>query len=533
VWAVVLVALVTTTVPYAIVAHNTPPGQYFGGVIFNVQDQNQYYMWMRQAAEGQVLLSNQMMPEPHQPFFPNSFWWALGVLSRVADPAAVVQGARLLLVVAFVLVLWWFLGLVLADARQRRACLLLVVFGGGFIPIFSLLKISWDGGPPAGTSALNVLELLAWPSLAVYPHFVAALVLLLGMIGLCLQAFTAATRRHVHACSAGLLGAVVASFHLFDIATAVAVVGGYALVSKRAGCAPRGVPALLAMVLGPGVIVTGLVAHSIAASPVGHQWSANNVMVSPSPFAVAVALGLPLLLALSDHRRILHWHEQSLRSLLAPTWLLANVLVAYTDAVIPFERRLLMGLQVPVAILAVQVWGERVVPAWERWRASQGPTAALPAAVAWGVLVVLVLPQTFATGTMLAGRGRLQPEYVSQNLVSLCQELPATPAGPILCEESIGSWLPRFTGRAVYVGHLFLTPHYQQRLKQMQAFFDPATRDDDRLATLRQSHCSLLLAERSQRPALEALLRQGVLVPLIGNAEYETFAINLRPTGAG
>ncbi|MEI6503106.1 MAG: hypothetical protein WCP21_19015, partial [Armatimonadota bacterium] len=456
----------------------------------------------------------------------NSLWWTLGVISRGLDPALVYQLARAVLVVAFVAVLWWFLGLLLEDRLQRRACLIITVFGGGFATVFSLLNLSWDGGAPAGTSALNVLELLTWPSLAVYPHFIAALVLLLGMVGLTVKAFAATRNAYRYACGAGLLGALVASFHLFDVATAVAVVGGYALLSKRAGCAPRGLPGLLAMILLPGVIVGAAVAHGISASPVGRLWSASNVMPSPSPFAVAVALGVPLLLALSDHRRLLHWHEKNLRSLLAPAWFLANVLVVYTDTVIPFERRLLMGLQIPVAILAVQAWGESVIPAWQRWRARSGDSSRLPSAVAWGLLVLLVLPQTISTGMVLAGRGGNHEECLSEDLLQLCGRLSTAPAGAVLCEGAIGNWLPRLTGRAVYVGHSFLTPHYAERLEQMRAFFAPATRDVERIALLRQAGCALLLAKRSQRPALQGLLRAQVLTPLLGSVDYEVYRIN-------
>ncbi len=55
-WALLIAVL--TSLPYLLGYLSAPPDRYFLGFVLNAGDQNTYFMWMTQAAAGEVFLRN-------------------------------------------------------------------------------------------------------------------------------------------------------------------------------------------------------------------------------------------------------------------------------------------------------------------------------------------------------------------------------------------------------------------------------------------------------------------------------------------
>jgi hypothetical protein len=528
-----LVLLVTTTVPYLIHAHLTPPGQRFTWAAGNVFDVNSYYMWMRQAAQGKLLWTDLMTADPHAPFFTSSFWLALGLVCRTGlAPELVFHLARGVFTVAFVLALWALLGQLLEQRAERWAAMWLITTGGGFMLLTfavdsAFLHQTW--GP--GTNGWQVTELLAWPSLCLYPHFAAALALMTCVFYLWLAALRRPRGWLGLALLAGLLHAVVGSFHLYDVVTISAVLIAHWFALRRTGQAPPQASRALLLILLPGVLAAGAIAELIGRSPIGQAWGKENVLLSVSPLCYALALGLPLLFALARPQRLVQWRGQSLAALFAPVWLLANVLIIYTDGFIPFERRLVLGIQIPLVVLAVQWFGSAGLPRVRGWLSRRGNLSA--SAVVWLPWVLLVLvtwPDTlaripyhsFLTGT-LGG-------YVSQDLLSVCHYLEAQPPGPgVLCDYEVGNWIPRYSGQAVYVGHKQLTPDWIGREREVALFFLAEADDPLRAALLSRARCGYVLASGPERAALAPSLASGLLQPVVTTPSLTLYRVEAGP----
>ncbi len=520
------VVLVTTSLPYWLQYRNTPEGKQFGGLLFVTSDPNSYLMWMRQAAAGQVFWRDLMTTEPHEPFYSNLLWLGLGRLAgRPEHLLPVYHGARVVFSLMLLVTLYALLGMLLRSAWERRVALVLIATGDGLTWLFFGLNLPGPSGVPRGAETFSAPELLAWPSMALLPHFPAALAAMVGVLYLTLAAYQRPTRWAAWAALGGLLLALLAAFHVYEVVTVGAVLIFHWIMAYRAGKAgPHTLRALL-LVLTPGVIVTVLVGVMLARSPLGRAWGQSNVMLSWSPLAYAVGLGIPLLVALADHKRLFHWREMPLAQMLPAVWLLVNVSLLFTGGLIPFERRLMLGLQVPVVVLAVANWGQYVVP---RLAAvgGRGHAPRVPAMlVAWGVLLAVTWPGL----AMRLNYYSTQPAYLDSDFLVLADRLAALPAGQgVLCRSGPGNWLPQLSGQAVYVGHNELTPHAEQRKAQAKAFFQVTTTDQWRRRLLAEARCNYVLAEGEDREGLVTAVSTGLLEPVVSLPRASLYRVNLR-----
>lgn len=523
---VFLVVLVTTSLPYWLQYRNTPEGQQFGGLLFVTSDPNSYLMWMRQAAAGQVFWRDLMTTDPHEPFYSNLLWLGLGRLAgRPEHLLLVYHGARVVFSLVLLLTLYALLGALLQSVWERRMALLLIATGDGLTWLFFGLNLPGPTGVPLGAESFSAPELLAWPSMALLPHFPAALAAMTGVFYLTLAAYQRPARWAAWAALGGVLLAVLAAFHVYEVLTVSAVLIVHWIMAYRTGKArPHTLRALL-LVLAPGVVVTVLVGVMLARSPLGRAWGQANVMLSWSPLAYAVGLGIPLLVALADHRRLFHWREMTLAQMLPAVWVLVNVPLLFTGGLIPFERRLMLGLQVPVVVLAVANWGQYVVP---RLAAvgSRSHTPRTPALlVAWGVLLVATWPGL----AMRLNYYSTQPAYLDEDFLALAAKLAALPAGQgVLCRSGPGNWLPQLTGQAVYVGHNELTPHAEQRKAQAKAFFQVTTTDQWRRQLLAEARCTYVLAEGNDREGLVTAVATSLLEPVASLPRASLYRVNLQ-----
>jgi len=507
---VCLALVVTTSVPYVYCRLTAPPGQVFGGLVLNIADSNVYFMWMRQIADGAVLCRDLTTTDPQRPFFLNSLWLLLGVIGRSGvSLAALYEAARIIFMVLQVVALYALLGVFLPQPRLRRVALVAICFGGGVVFLFALADIPGHDGGNVGTGALGSPEVLAWPQMASMPHFSAGMACLLGVFYFALAAYRDGRARH--ALVAGSLAVLLASFHLYDLAIVAAAVVAHLVIATRAGRAQRRDWALGALIVIPGLALAVVLARMITGTAHGQHWALQNTLPAPSPFVWAVGLGLPVALALFDHRRILHWSEQDLVALFLPAWLIGHALINFTDTLIPFERRMIMGLQIPLVVLAVQNWDGLVAPWLQdvggRWFGGQR------AAVALWLLPVLLLPDTALWGLVAAGvKGPEHVRTVDRDLLDACAVLYERPdCTGCLCNGESGNWVPRFSGRAVYAGHYAQTPRFGERCAEVARFFAAGTTETARRELLRRARCNYVLASTAEAAGLAPAVASGLL----------------------
>lgn len=137
--------LVITQIPFWFGFRWAPQGTVFDGLTGLVHDQNMYFSYIRQAAEGEWLFRNRLTHLEHDPALFNIEWLAVGRLMGWlggTDSAADIAFAVWRVLGGCVLIggFWWLANVLLRNEFQRRTALWLCAFGGGFGWIFQILQ---------------------------------------------------------------------------------------------------------------------------------------------------------------------------------------------------------------------------------------------------------------------------------------------------------------------------------------------------------------------------------------------------------
>lgn len=347
--------LVVASLPTALgLALQTPQLAYTGARWFSPQDAPVYYGWIRQAAEGEWLLSNRFSAEPGVRGTLNLYWVVVGKLAALMglSPMAAFALAQLVSIPLMVLAVDFLASRVLASRGDRRWALALACLASGW----GFMLLPWlDATPdlftgvPATPVDLWVPEATLVHTALHSGHLAAAVAVLAVTAGAWINALRLGRLRS--ALAAGLWSALLFSFHPFE-----AVLVGSLVLLTTAVAAVRGLR--LAWVLAG--------AWALAASPplLVHLWSlgdprvaaraAQNVILSPSAATLPWALGLLGVAAVVGAARALRqgtWRDAGTLVLL--TWVPLQLGLLY--APVAFQRRLMIGLPVGLALLGAPV----------------------------------------------------------------------------------------------------------------------------------------------------------------------------------
>lgn len=500
-------AMALTMLPYlyGLLLQGAGPGRaWYAWLGYNLDDSAVYLAWMRQAADGSFFQRNLFTTEPQAGQQFNLFFLALGNLGRLGLPLLFVyHAARLVLGIVFLRSVWWLLELVAADAGVRRKAFLLVCFSAGLGWLPGLWRESGILSP------VDVWQPEAVTFLCLYlsPLFLVSLLLMVGVIGWLLIA--ARTGDWAAALKAGLCGLLLGNIHTYDVLTLSAiwiVYLGARWVSMR-----RWEPRLLLQSLTAGAMAAVSAGHMYYLLRTEEVFARRAAVETLSGSLSLVLLGYGLLLPLAllgvargrrgePHMRPLHGDGL----LLLAVWAVANAAIAY--APVPFQRKMLMGTHIPIAILA-----GAGLHALLAGLPGGGRRAALAGAVALlGLTNLRFMARDMANFQQNLGQSRIQRPYMYGGEVralawlrentspgEAIQPLPWIMVGEDgrvgFVDTTAACFAPGLAGRPVNAGHWGETPDFQRTMGRWREFLLPTTSDDARRALLRQTGVKYLL----------------------------------------
>ncbi len=129
------------SVPYWCAEYFAPKGYKFSGQIMYAPDQNMYFSFITQAADGAFLLKNKLTSMPHQAVFLNLEFWLIGFLQRISGLSqnAIFHVWRFCGVVLMAIGFSMLVNMVLPSQRRRRVAIAVFFLTGGFGFIFAFL----------------------------------------------------------------------------------------------------------------------------------------------------------------------------------------------------------------------------------------------------------------------------------------------------------------------------------------------------------------------------------------------------------
>jgi hypothetical protein len=479
---VTMALVIASSLPYLVAWAATPDGAHFTGLVVNPLDGHSYIAKMRQGLDGSWCFRLPFTPEPHEgaPLF--LFHLGLGHLARWTGLPliAVYHGARVLAGAILLLVAHRFIVALGGEPGQNRLALLLLAVSSG---------LGWLAAPLGYLSAdLWVPEAFVFYAMLATPHFPLAIALMLiilmalarpGREPGCRQALVAAVA------SVGL-GAV----QPFGV---IPVYGTLALWLALRWLDERRVPwRTVGWTVAAGLVALAYPLYgvlAIRADPVLAGWSAQNLTPSPPVWDWLLSMGLVAVLAVPG--LVITLRRRWAGGQLLAAWVIAAFVGMY--APLALQRRLALGLQVPVAILAAAGWWQVIRP---RLRANlRGPATAT-------LVGLSALTHLFLIGLIAAAALGGEPRFYladgeRQALEWLRREVDHDQV--VLCAPQTGMFVPAWAGRRVVYGHPFETLDAERRQAQVEAYWAGEMNSAEQAAFLAENRVGYVLLGLRER----------------------------------
>ena len=516
---VTLALVIASSLPYLIAWAVTPEGAHFTGLLVNPLDGHSYIAKMRQGLDGSWRSRLVFTPEPQRGAYLFLLHIALGHLARWTGLPliAVYHGARVLAGVALLLVAYRFTAVLGGELGQRRLALLLLGVSSGLGWLVAPLgHMSSDLWVPEAFTFYSILDTL---------HFPLAIALMLVVLMQLAQP-APPYKGGPGGCPAPPIGGEPGGCPAppygggpgrWPAPPYRGEPGRWPAPPYRGGPGrwpappyrggPGGWPQALvaaAASLGLGIVqpfgvipvyatlamwlalrwlrdrrvpwraigwtaVAGLVALAyplygvlaIQADPILAGWNAQNQTPSPPVWDWLLSLGLVAALAVPG--MVVALRRRSDGGLLLLAWVIAAGVGMY--APLALQRRLALGLQAPLALLAATGWWVVVRPRL-RVRLRALASAAL---LGFSALTNLFLMAML----VLAALGGEPRFYLSdgewQALAWLRKEVDRDQV--VLCAPQTGMFIPAWAGQRVVYGHPFETIDAERRKAQVEAYW--------------------------------------------------------------
>ncbi|MFN7974849.1 MAG: hypothetical protein U0166_21270 [Acidobacteriota bacterium] len=435
----------------------TPPGQVgLGGDFVSLGDFLTYVSWLKQAEQGHLLFLNLYDPVPQERTLFLPFFLVLGTLARVTGAPAMLalHLARAAASVLLFLTARGFVRAMLPEDGARVRAFLMLALGTGLpalVPEASPVSAMFDSALHAFSWCLFLVAARAWLAGPARTRGGQAPALRGGGVDRhatggeqgggrapALQSASAAGAAIAGICASALL--FVHPYDAVTLTTIVAATSIDAMARRTRGSFGRF--ATFGLCAAPAA---AHVAWTVARSPALRTWAMFPRRTSGWELLSFGTIAVLALLAALAPRRDLD------RALLI--WIAAELALVLLP--LPSQRRYILGLQAPLAILAARGFDALIARGLRR-------TAKYLLACAFPVSVLMLLID--ATNLTRSAR------FVDAGLVAEIRELEKLPPGVIFARPYLGQLIAPFAGRQVFAGHPGQTPDIAGKTRVWEDF---------------------------------------------------------------
>ncbi|MBC7527749.1 MAG: hypothetical protein H7308_09375 [Chthonomonadaceae bacterium] len=529
--AIVALVLFLSNLPY-LYAFLKREDRIYLGIGFNFDDVCVYLSWIRQAAGATPLhVFNVFTTQPQNGMIANPLFLLLGLISRVTtlSPILVFHLSRLV----FGGLLFWrlekLLGTLSILSRNHVLIFALVAFSSGL----GWLPGLWERDGIASPIDRWQPEAITFLSLLLNPLFLASLCLQISIFDFLLRAEREKTRLRIRlSFTAGFLAALLTLIHTYDlisVSLAWSLYGIARLVSKGER---ESKIRLVSSTLIASLLPLPALFWMIAALRSDALFSARAAVETPSPSPLWIALGYGLVSLLAFYallaKRVsniendLSKQETSSQHLFLSLWSLGQFIALYLP--VPFQRKMIQGLHLPLAILA----GVAIPLFWERVMKKGGRTKiSFPFFATFAVAILSLSNLRFLLREMSNSDNNLvqtgqhrayitEPEWKTIEWLRAntkpgesLQALPwlALISAPNSDRRFIGVQdmtlpllIPALTGLPAYCAHFGETPNFGAKLSNLSSFTSGKMPLEKRLAFKKEMNTTYLLF--TQTPAI-------------------------------
>lgn len=498
VW-VVLAAL--TTLPYVVAALRTPQAAIFSGVLTAYDDTFTYLAWMRQGAEGRLLMCDRFTTDPDGCEFFLPLWYCLGLLSSFSGIpiVATFHIARLIAGLALLLVARSVARSVMKSRTRIKFTLWLYAMSGGLGWLVYLLNNKsnlFAARITRGSADLDLPEAIAFRSVFAQVHFSVGAAMVCGAI---LLAFVALRRRQSYkAIIAGGIVSLLAVVHPYMVVVVCAVVMA-AILSGRWLNVDEGSARAQGLFLAR--VAAGFSASSLPGmiyliylnrtNNISREWLRVTDTLSPAPVEYALGFGIVGALSVIGFRLLWGRYDPAGRQLLI--WAVIQSALLY--APLSFQRRLIEGLQLPLSIAASIAVFWLAKKLWRNRLSDNRRLLLLVAIIIFASLTNLgfIAGQSIARGQ--ASGSQDARRYVPADLAAAFDWLGANAkSGEVVFSSYLtGNLAPSMSGLSVYLGHYGMTLKSAEKGERVRAFYTGELADETARAIFAEHRVSYVI----------------------------------------
>lgn len=482
VWLVWLALAIVTTLPYVLATLRTPAEHTFTGVLGAYDDTFTYFAWIRQGADGHVLLRDLFTSEsqPQEFFLP--LWSIIGFAARVtgAPVAVIFHVARLLAALLLLMAARTTAQMVMKSRTRVRYTLWLYAMSSGLGWLVYAIRNRSDllgATSITGSVDLTMPEAIAFRSVFGQVHFAIGAALVAYAIKLFFSAIV--EKEASRAFASGLLVSSLALIHPYMVVVVLLVASISLLVIPWLKISGEGRPnflssAKIGFAFGvaalPGI---GYLIYLNRTSEILREWLRITDTLSPAPQEYLLGFGICAVLALVGFRLL--WSSRPTYGRLLLIWVLVQAALLY--APVSFQRRLVEGMQLPLVLAA------SVAVLWIARRFLSGRAARYRKAYLAAVIVISSITNIgFIVGQVVANGNASSTDprrYVSNDLIAALEYVRTNAdANAVLFSHYLtGNLAPSATGLRVFLGHYGQTIDADEKGTQVTAFYTGALDD--------------------------------------------------------
>lgn len=459
-----LIAMVIISLPYIYGAMRSHPGSFTGVHRINQGDTYSYLAWIEQGRQGHILFAPLYTTENNGPRLFHPIFLVIGLVAKIISLPNIIwyNIARILLGTAFLTSLYIFIKrFVLTTSRSWFIWALVATSSGlGWITHSNVSLDTW------------MTEAVTFLSLYESVLNISAMLLMLLLYASFLKNDTAFSKKRL-AIEALLCNAIIL-VHPYDIISIFSVLGLYvvyqAFSNRNLGTIKHFMH--LTLLTLPAILWQGyVISHNEAFG----LWF-NMQPPRPAP---------PLLPLIQTYAPLLPFaffawikHETSNKYILfCALWAGALLMLVYAPLQITFQRKLILGLHIPLAIMAGYILWDIILKI--RFTYLRYTTAiAIILLFSYGNLRIAWQDvQAFQTNT--------QPYYIPSSEHEALDWLKTnTPSRSIVATGSnLGNIIPGTTGQTVYIGHGDQTAFYYAKYTLLRRVLVTEPNQSDPLKT--------------------------------------------------
>ncbi len=423
------------------------PDRIFTGLQVNPLDGVSYLAKMRLGWTGAWLFQLRFTAEQGSGAFLFTYFIALGHLARLLNLPLIAMFHLARLAGSFAL-LWMIYHLIARftdsiDLRRRTWWLVALSSGLGWLA--ALLG-------HADSSDLTIAESNTFYSLMANAHFALAAALMLALFIGVIETTRLTLRRVIGLSALSIALAIIQPFAPFAVYAILGIV--LLLIWQRDRSGPR---RSFAAALIAGVITAPLLLYMYLATqsdPTLRVWSMQNQTPSPPPIDYVIGYGLLIVAAIPGARSA--WQRRSNWDVLLIVWIVVTVPLLY--APIPLQRRLSLGLHIPIAMLAASGLSQVIHVKWPRRLA----------------IAVTMPTSIFIVIGFIGGAVTHSPHiYLTANEAAAFNWLQANAPfdAVVLAAPDTSAFIPAFAGQRVVYGHPYETVDADRKRQLVVDFF--------------------------------------------------------------